>query len=64
MVMWFSSGFAAQTRLDVGCLRARAAQPTSHDSLFPTVLGLFDVDTTVRRHERDLVEPCRARGPA
>ena len=64
MVMWFSSGLAAQTRLDVGCLRSRAAQPTSHDSLFPTVLGLFDVDTRARRHERDLVEPCRARGPA
>jgi len=62
MVMWFSDGYAAQAGLDVGCLRSKAGQAASHDSLFPTVLGLFDVETASRRREHDLVEPCRARG--
>ena len=61
MVMWFSPRFAADTGLDVACLRARTAQPTGHDSLYPTVLGLFDVQTASRRHERDLVDACRGR---
>ena len=59
MVMWMSPSFLAATKLDSSCLRARAGQPVSHDFLFSTVLGLLDLDTTVRAPAYDLTSPCR-----
>ncbi|GGD49721.1 phosphoethanolamine transferase [Pseudoxanthomonas indica] len=61
MVMWFSPGFAASTSLDVACLRAEAKAPASHDNLFPSVLGLMDVQTRLYDHDRDLFARCRRR---
>lgn len=61
MLMWFSSSFAADAQLDLSCLRDRATLPASQDNLFPTVLGLFDVQTSARVPERDLLAPCRNR---
>ncbi len=59
MVMWLSPGFAAARPLDVGCLKARAAQPAAHDHLFHTVLGLLDVSTALYQPAWDLGQPCR-----
>ncbi|MCW5636785.1 MAG: phosphoethanolamine--lipid A transferase [Rubrivivax sp.] len=58
MVMWFSDGFAAARGLDPRCLARRAALPATHDHLFHTVLGLFDVQTTAREMPLDLVQGC------
>ena len=62
MVMWFSPGFAAASRLDMQCLRARAAEPTSHDNLFPSILGLLQVKTREYRVAGDLFAGCRTAG--
>lgn len=62
MVMWFSPGFAASTALDVDCVRAEVRAPASHDNLFPSVLGLMDVQTRLYDRDRDLFAPCRRRG--
>lgn len=59
MVMWFSPGFVSASGLDLGCLRREAAQPASHDNLFPSVLGLMQVRTQVYRPAGDLFAPCR-----
>ncbi|MGY0619936.1 phosphoethanolamine transferase [Lysobacter sp. A378] len=59
MVMWFSPQFAADVKLDRSCLRDRSARPASHDNLFSTVLGLFDVQTSARVPELDLLAACR-----
>jgi lipid A ethanolaminephosphotransferase len=59
MLMWLSAGYAARWRVDAGCLRQRAAQPVSHDHLFHTLMGLFDVTTTVRDPAFDLAGGCR-----
>lgn len=59
MVMWFSPRFAADVNLDRSCLRDRATQPASHDNLFPTVLGLFDVQTSAPMPGSDLLVACR-----
>jgi lipid A ethanolaminephosphotransferase len=59
-VLWLSHGFAADRGIDVGCLRARARQPASHDNLFHTVLGLMDVSTRDRDPALDLVRGCTA----
>ena len=59
MVMWFSDGLARQESLDLDCLRRRAAQPTTHDHLFHTMLGLLDVRTTLHEPALDLLAGCR-----
>lgn len=58
MVMWFSPGFASDRGLDTSCLRQRAAQHTDQDNLFPSVLGLMQVQTSVYDRSRDLFAPC------
>ena len=61
MTLWMSPGFVAGERLDVACLRDAAKRPASHDHLFSTVLGMFDIQSSVYRPERDLLAGCRAR---
>jgi lipid A ethanolaminephosphotransferase len=60
MVLWLSPGFAADDRIDMACLRSEASKPASHDNLFATVLGAFDVQTRVYRKEKDLLAACRS----
>lgn len=43
---------------DQACIAARRARPTSHDALFPTVLGLFDIRTHEYRPALDLLRGC------
>lgn len=58
MAMWFSSGFAADRKLDLACVRARAAAPADHDLLFSSVLGLMQVRTALYDPRRDLFASC------
>lgn len=58
MVMWFSPQFAASRGIDLACLRQRAQQRTDQDNLFPSVLGLMQVGTSVYARERDLFAAC------
>lgn len=59
MLMWFSPGFAADRGLDLACLRKRAEQPTDQDNLFPSVLGLMQVETSVYDRSRDVFAGCQ-----
>ena len=58
-ITWLSPGFAQRQRLDSACLRGRADAPVSHDHLFHSVLGLLDVQTSVRQPALDAYAPCR-----
>ncbi len=58
MVLWLSQGFAVDRGVDVGCLRARARRPASHDDIFHTVLGLMDVATRDYASALDLTHSC------
>lgn len=58
MVMWFSPGFAADRGLDMSCVRRRSAQRTDQDNLFPSVLGLMQVQTSVYDRSRDVFAEC------
>ena len=60
MVMWFSPDFASDSGLDLACLRREAAQPASHDNLFPSVLGLLQIHTEAYRRDGDLFAACRS----
>lgn len=61
MTLWMSPGFISDDRIDLTCLQTSAKQPASHDDLFSTVLGVFDVQTATYRRERDLLGSCRTR---
>lgn len=58
MTMWFSPSFAASRGLDLSCVRERARQYTDHDDLFPSVLGLMQVKTSIYERQRDLFASC------
>ncbi|MEO8366684.1 MAG: phosphoethanolamine--lipid A transferase [Pseudoxanthomonas sp.] len=62
MVMWLSPGMLSDSGLDLACLRREAAQPASHDNLFPSVLGLLQVRADVYRPAGDLFAACRSPG--
>jgi lipid A ethanolaminephosphotransferase len=59
MVMWFSPGLASSAKLDGTCMKQRSMQPASHDYLFNTVLGLFDVHTAIYDPAWDITHACR-----
>lgn len=58
MTMWFSPSFAASRGLNLACVRERAGKYTDHDNLFPSVLGLMQVKTSVYARDRDLFAGC------
>ncbi|WP_449466261.1 phosphoethanolamine transferase [Stenotrophomonas humi] len=58
MLMWFSPGFASDRGLNLQCLRQRAGQRADHDNLFPSVLGLMQVNTSVYDRSRDVFAGC------
>jgi lipid A ethanolaminephosphotransferase len=64
MAMWFSPGFAASSGLDMHCVRDTSMQPTDHDALFPSILGLLQVRTREYRATQDLFAACRKPGVA
>ncbi|MCB5410758.1 phosphoethanolamine transferase [Pseudogemmobacter faecipullorum] len=57
-VLWLDPRFSATMGLRPDCLKALADQPSSQDNLFPTVLGLMDVVTTVHETALDLTATC------
>jgi lipid A ethanolaminephosphotransferase len=63
MLIWLSDGFGAGRGIDRACLEQRRNESHSHDHLFHSVLGLFDVATRIYEPELDLFQPCRAPVP-
>ena len=60
MTMWFSPGFASSRGLDLQCVRKRSAAYTDHDNLFPSVLGLMQVKTSLYERDRDVFANCES----
>ncbi len=61
MALWLSAGMVQDAGIDMACLQAQARRPASHDNLFSTVLGLFDVQSGVYQRGQDLLAGCRHR---
>ena len=57
-ITWLSDDYARRTRLDIGCLKAATDTRVSHDTLFHSVLGLMDVQTSVNQRKADIYAPC------
>lgn len=59
MVAWFSPGAYANWGLPQDCLRQHQGDALSHDNVFHTLLGLFDVQTSEYKPELDMFQSCR-----
>ncbi|MCK6424111.1 MAG: phosphoethanolamine--lipid A transferase [Burkholderiaceae bacterium] len=59
MTLWLSEGWRQALDLDLDCLQRRAGEPTAHDHLFHTLLGLLDVQTGLYARDWDLTAGCR-----
>jgi lipid A ethanolaminephosphotransferase len=56
VIMWFGKNY---DDIDVGALRRLKDEPMSHDNIFHTLLGLFEVSTGVYDGEKDLLQKSR-----
>ncbi|MFO7594504.1 MAG: hypothetical protein R6X15_10740 [Pseudomonadota bacterium] len=54
-----SQDFAKEKDIDPACLANRAAAPVSHDNLFHSLLGLYDIQTALYDRELDVFSSCR-----
>ena len=59
MALWLSPGLASNARIDRACMARGSSAAIDHDHLFHSVLGLFDVRTTLRDDALDLFAACR-----
>lgn len=59
MVWWFSESFQQRLGLNVNCLQKMTDQPSSHDVLFHSILGLLDVQTQLYEKALDVSHVCR-----
>ncbi len=56
--VWLSDNFKKDHPRLEDCLVTQSKQPAHHDNLFHTVLGMFDIKTSVYEKSFDLTEKC------
>jgi lipid A ethanolaminephosphotransferase len=61
MLLWLSSAYRRDFRLDSTCLRNHRDEPLSHDNLFHSMLGLLDISTTVYDASLDVFSGCHSK---
>jgi lipid A ethanolaminephosphotransferase len=59
MLLWLSPAWKQGGGLDLACVAAQTSRKVSQDNLFDTMLGLFDVRTSIYRPQLDLFSSCR-----
>lgn len=55
-IMWFGKGF---DELDRPALLRKRSMGFTHDNLFHTLLGFAEIETSIYRHEMDMLDGCR-----
>ncbi|MFI3903233.1 phosphoethanolamine transferase [Ochrobactrum sp. S1502_03] len=58
-ITWFAPDYVADMGLNLDCLRKTAGEPSSHDNLFHTVLGMMAVKTSAYDQKLDRFAACR-----
>lgn len=59
-LIWASTPFFKQKQIDVNCMMHKANQESfSHDNLFHTLLGIFDVKTNEYQSNLDIFSHCK-----
>lgn len=59
MFLWLSPSWQRDQRLDLSCLKQRASQPASQDNLYHSILGIFQLKTSVYKPQLDLLSSCQ-----
>ncbi|MFM5033844.1 MCR-3-related phosphoethanolamine--lipid A transferase [Aeromonas media] len=60
MQVWMSPGFTKEKGMNMECLQQKAADTRySHDNIFSSVLGIWDVKTSVYEKGLDIFSQCR-----
>ncbi|QTT91760.1 phosphoethanolamine--lipid A transferase [Pseudomonas chlororaphis] len=60
MLMWFGQQALADLGIQRDCLQGKSGEPDlSHDNLFHSVLGLFEVKTSLYQPRMDIFHSCR-----
>ncbi|WP_225073665.1 phosphoethanolamine--lipid A transferase [Desulfuromonas sp. CSMB_57] len=62
MIFWASDSFVAQKSLNIAELNAHRAAFYSHDTIFHSIFGLFDIDSKIYRQDLDIFSACRTPG--
>ena len=57
--MWFSNDFKKDFNINTVCLENKKSQELTHDNIFHSVLGLFNIQTQYYKKELDLFSSCR-----
>jgi len=59
MMFWASDNFTTQKSLNVDALKALREAPYSHDVIFHSIFGLFDIESEIYRQDLDIFSACR-----
>lgn len=62
MVLWMADRYQTALGVATDCVAKQAAAPLAHDNMFSSLLGLADVQTTVRDPALDITTGCRTEG--
>ena len=57
--MWFSNDFKKEFNIDEKCLKDKSTQEYSHDNIFHSVLGLFNIKTKYYDKNLDIFYNCK-----
>ena len=60
MLMWFSETWQKQNPQQIACLGQQKSQELSQDHLFPSLLSLLGVKSTVIDSKNNMLEHCTA----
>ncbi|MDP5187928.1 MAG: phosphoethanolamine--lipid A transferase [Alishewanella sp.] len=58
LIWWMSPDYASANTLTTTCLRDKATEPYSHDNVFHSLLGMFNVQTAVYQRNKDMFQGC------
>jgi lipid A ethanolaminephosphotransferase len=61
MIAWLSKQFMQLEQWDAACIAAQAKLTRSHDHLYPTLLGLMEIETNEYQRSLDMFEECDKR---
>ena len=59
LIVWLSEGYQQSYQTNQNCLLAKKSAALSHDNLFSSILGLFEIQTEFYDPELDLFASCR-----
>ena len=61
LIVWLSEGYQQSYQVDQKCLLTKEDDALSHDNLFSSILGIFDIQTEVYEPDLDLFASCRGK---